>query len=202
MELINDFMGILGVNDISGLIPVKIKNRSINAKQVKFLSELNRQLPTWDESVNQQKKEDYYKANRVRMQAMKILQQLDSFNASPGIASIISEKDKITILDKFSGDNAQVAQTFFKGKQLFPKHTVDPSLSVQETSVQKNLHISTKEYIDVVIKSLQKIDALEQELEQVKSAASKQVEEIIRSTSWRLTSPLRYVKKIISWKKR
>jgi hypothetical protein len=109
-DAIDDFMAILGVDDLSGLERPRARNESLDANTVEFLRLLNSEVP----------RRDHGKENFGRM---RLIQALETVSTGPRLR--MTRQNAERFLRNFEASNQAVARSYLSRETLFEEPVAD-----------------------------------------------------------------------------
>jgi hypothetical protein len=118
-DVVRDFLIQLGVPSLNGLVKVDRMNRSPTIKQLRILSRLNQGLPTWQEAFDNNRIDDYNRAQTLRRWVLQLTGQLERFSSSTPTRELLCPEQRTEIAERFRTSNASVAQRFLGREHLF-----------------------------------------------------------------------------------
>lgn len=90
-DVISDFLSVIGLDEATDLDSTNMnENAALTIKQIKFLLALNKRPPTFKEAIEQKNVEVFKSAQRIREQAIRTLEKMESFSDSAKLSTILS----------------------------------------------------------------------------------------------------------------
>jgi len=206
-DVVSDFMALMNVKDLSRFLGVESLNDSLTSKQARFMVEMNRYLPTWEEAVSQNRIQAYWDSNSIREKTIQTLMELPSFAEAPPISHVIPAMARQRLVDEFTESNNKVAEVYLSRKELFCNEENRP-LDTSHEYKTDDFRPTRADLFDVIISTFGQIARLEPKepgnmtdagsvltaLQKEHEELRQQLETITGAWSWRLTCPFRWIK--------